>query len=119
MQLRIKSLAQALKRSYALAFQQPQQFTVNGLQALGDGVPLNEKARAEQLIAEIRELVKNNSSDVARLRQLAGDLQQVAHGLASAAAGGQTGSSGAQPGGPGGARPGGGDDVIDAEFKET
>ena len=86
---------------------------------LGDGVPLNEKARAEQLIAEIRELVKNNSSDVARLRQLAGDLQQVAHGLASAAAGGQTGSSGAQPGGPGGARPGGGDDVIDAEFKET
>ena len=42
---------------------------------------MNEKARAEQLIAEIRELVKNNSTDIARLRQLTGDLQQVAYGL--------------------------------------
>ena len=57
---------------------------------LGDRVPLNEKARAEQLIAEIRELVKNNSSDIARLRQLTSDLQQVAYGLASAAADGQS-----------------------------
>jgi molecular chaperone DnaK len=89
------------------------------LRELGDNVPLNEKARAEQLIAEIRELVKNNSSDVARLRQLASDLQQVAYGLASAQ---QGAAPGAQPGGPGGAQPGGtppgsDDDVIDAEFK--
>jgi len=87
------------------------------IRELGDRVALNEKARAEQLIAEIRELVKNNSSDVARLRRLAGDLQQVAHGLASAASS-QGASSGPQPGRPGGAQPGG-DDVIDAEFKET
>ncbi len=90
------------------------------IQDLGAGVPLNEKARAEQLIAEIRELVKNNSSDVARLRRLTGDLQQVAHGLASASASagqpGSTGPDGSQRGG-GGQR--GGDDVIDAEFKET
>jgi molecular chaperone DnaK len=92
------------------------------LQELGDRVPVNEKARAEQLISEIRELVKNNSSDVARLRQLANDLQQLAYGLASAAQsqeaapGGQSyGPGGAQPGG----RPAGGDDVIDAEFKQT
>ena len=84
---------------------------------LGDRVPLNEKARAEQLIAEIRELVKNNSTDVARLRKLTGDLQQVAYGLASAATDGQT-SAGAQSDQPGGAQRGG-DDVIDAEFKET
>ena len=45
---------------------------------LGDRVPMNEKARAEQLISEIRELVKNNSTDVARLRQLTSDLQQLA-----------------------------------------
>jgi molecular chaperone DnaK len=90
---------------------------------LGDRVPVNEKARAEQLITEIRELVKNNSTDVARLRQLANDLQQLAYGLASAAEsqqpppGGQAGGrGGAQSGGP---QPGGGDDVIDAEFKET
>ena len=85
---------------------------------LGDRVPMNEKARAEQLIAQIRELVKNNSSDVARLRQLTSDLQQVASGLASAAYS-QASSAGAQGGGPGGTQPGGGDDVIDAEFKET
>jgi molecular chaperone DnaK len=85
---------------------------------LGDGVALNEKARAEQLIAEIRELVKNNSTDVARLRQLTGDLQQVAHGLASAASAGQASSGGGHDDRSGGAQRGG-DDVIDAEFKET
>jgi molecular chaperone DnaK len=85
---------------------------------LGDRVPLNEKARAEQLIAEIRELVKNNSTDVARLRQLTSDLQQVGSGLTSAASS-QASSAGAQGSGPGGTSPGGGDDVIDAEFKET
>ena len=82
---------------------------------LGDRVALNDKARAEQLIAEIRELVKNNSSDIARLRQLTGDLQQVAYGLAAAGGGGQSTSGGAQ----GGGRPGSDDDVIDAEFKQT
>jgi molecular chaperone DnaK len=93
------------------------------LSELGERVPMNEKARAEQLISEIRELVKNNSSDVARLRQLANDLQQLAYGLASAAEsqqsppGGQAGGRGGAQ--PGGSRPGGGDDVIDAEFKET
>jgi molecular chaperone DnaK len=84
---------------------------------LGDGVALNEKARAEQLIAEIRELVKSNSSDVARLRQLTGDLQQVAHGLASAASAGQASSGGHDDRSRGAPR--GGDDVIDAEFKQT
>jgi molecular chaperone DnaK len=82
---------------------------------LGERVALNEKARAEQLIGEIRELVRNNSSDTARLRQLSSDLQQVAHGLAGAA-----GSAGPQSGGPEGEKPrGGDDDVIDAEFKQT
>jgi molecular chaperone DnaK len=82
---------------------------------LGDRVPMNEKARAEQLIGEIRELVKSESSDVSRLRQLTSDLQQVAAGLAST---GYSQAAGAQGGGSGGSQPGGGgDDVIDAEFK--
>jgi molecular chaperone DnaK len=84
---------------------------------LGDRVPLNEKARAEQLITQIRDLVKNNSSDVARLRQLTGDLQQVAYGLSSSASGQQTSQSG-RPGGTSGPQQGGDDDVIDAEFTE-
>ena len=85
---------------------------------LGAGVPLNEKARAEQLIAEIRELVKNNSTDIARLRQLTSDLQQVAYGLASAADNQTTSARPAKAMDRPGLRRGG-DDVIDAEFKET
>jgi molecular chaperone DnaK len=86
---------------------------------LGDRVALNEKARAEQLIEQIRELVKANSPDVARLRQLASDLQQLAYSLASAAESGTGSAGGGAPGaGPSGPRPGG-DDVIDAEFKQT
>jgi molecular chaperone DnaK len=81
---------------------------------LGDRVPINEKARAEQLINEIRELVKGQSTDVSRLRQLTSDLQQVGYGLSSAGYS-QATSAGAKGGGPSG----GGDDVIDAEFKKT
>jgi molecular chaperone DnaK len=77
------------------------------LRELGDRAPVNEKARAEQLISEVREMVKNNSTDVARLRQLTGDLQQIGYGLASSAYS-QTAGAGAQPGG---------EDVIDAEFR--
>jgi molecular chaperone DnaK len=89
------------------------------LQELGDRVPANEKARAEQLISEIRQLVNNNSTDIARLRQLTSDSQQLAYGLASApysqaAAGGARTQSG-----PGGTNAGGGDEVIDAEFRES
>jgi molecular chaperone DnaK len=93
------------------------------LRELGDRVPMNEKARAEQLMSQIRELVKSNSTDVARLRQLTSDLQQVAYGLTSAASSQE--GAGARPDG-GGGRPegqppssGGNDDVIDAEFKQT
>jgi molecular chaperone DnaK len=89
------------------------------LQELGDRVPANEKARAEQLISEIRQLVQHNSTDIPRLRQLASDLQQLAYGLASAtysqaAAGGDRSQSG-----PGAPSSGGGDDVIDAEFRQS
>jgi len=84
------------------------------LQELGGRAPANEKARADQLIAEIRELVKGNSSDTARLRQLASDLQQIAHGLASAS---QAQAAGADASAGAGAPGAEGDDVIDAEFK--
>ncbi len=96
---------------------------------LGAGAPANERARAEAMISEVREMVKNQSSDIARLRQLSSDLQQLAAGLASTAytraaaggAGGQgsqttQGAQGTTPT-PDGSRQGGPDDVIDAEFK--
>jgi molecular chaperone DnaK (HSP70) len=51
---------------------------------LGDGAPANERARAEAMIREVRELVKGESTDIARLRQLSSDLQQLAASLTSA-----------------------------------
>jgi molecular chaperone DnaK len=85
---------------------------------LGDRVPANEKARAEQLIGEIRTQLKSDSPDLAKLRQLTGDLQQITHSLASAAYS-QATTAGAGAGGTNGGRPAGTDDVIDAEFKQT
>jgi len=82
------------------------------LKELGDRAPANEKARAEQLINEVRELVRTQSSDVPKLRQLTGDLQQLLYGLASAAAGQQ------QPGTQETKTPGP-DDVIDADFRKA
>jgi molecular chaperone DnaK len=90
---------------------------------LGDKVPANEKARADQIITQIRELVKNESSDLAQMRQSTSDLQQIAHALSSAdnpsaasaphAEGASTGSANTGPAAAGA------EEVIDAEFKQT
>jgi molecular chaperone DnaK len=84
----------------------------------GDRVPPNEKARAEQLVSSIRQLVKENSSDLAKLRQLTSDLQQIGHSLGSAAYS-QPAGAGATSGRTGGGSSSAADDVIDAEFKQT
>jgi molecular chaperone DnaK len=88
---------------------------------VGDRVPAHERARAESLISDIRNALKDESTTLDRLRQLTSDLQQVSHSLASAAysqtsaagagAGGGTSSSGSSGGG--GAAD---DNVIDAEY---
>ncbi|MBN1614894.1 MAG: molecular chaperone DnaK [Deltaproteobacteria bacterium] len=81
---------------------------------LGVSVPLNEKARAEQLIAEIRQSTRSESSDIASLRRLTSDLQQLVYGLASASQG-STAAGGNESAAP----PPGGDEVIDAEFRPS
>ncbi|MDH6221980.1 molecular chaperone DnaK [Streptomyces pseudovenezuelae] len=89
---------------------------------LGDAAPAHEKARAEMLVAEAREAVKNEAG-VDKVRPLTSELQQVFAGLAAhqagAAAGGPAGAGSPDGSGTGGAAPGGAggdDDVIDAEF---
>jgi len=82
------------------------------LRELGERAPANERARAEQMVNEARDLVKAQSTDVNRLRQLTSDLQQILHGLAAGASQAQqTETQKAEPGGP--------DDVIDADFKKA
>jgi molecular chaperone DnaK len=79
------------------------------LRELGDAVPVHEKARAEQLVADTRQALKEEAP-LDRLRSLTGELQQVYQSLGA--------TSQPPPGGAAGPAPGGGpdDDVIDAEF---
>jgi molecular chaperone DnaK len=81
------------------------------LKELGERAPANEKARAEQLINEVRELVRTQSSDVPRLRQLTSDLQQLLYGLTSAATAQHPGTQETKTPAP--------DDVIDADFRKA
>ena len=97
--------ADARNQADSLAYQVERE-----LAALGDRAPANERARAQGMIEEIKRLVKEESTGLNRLRQLTGDLQQLAHGLAPAPGPSHTGSTGTNRGG---------DDVIDADFKET
>jgi molecular chaperone DnaK len=88
------------------------------LNELGDRVPSHERSRAEMLVADARQAVREQAP-LDRVRELTGELQQVFHSMqAAAGAGGGPGAgAGAQPGGGGGAQPGSDDDdVIDADF---
>src|SRR5919201_1670492 len=87
------------------------------LHELGDRVPMHERARAENMIQEIRQLVQNQSTDMARLRQLSSDLQQLAAGLAASGYAQETAGSAGRAGQDGRQRGGAADEVIDAEFK--
>ncbi|MGP4001398.1 molecular chaperone DnaK [Streptomyces sp. 8N706] len=85
------------------------------LAELGDAAPAHEKARAEMLVGEARQAVKDEAG-VDKARPLVSELQQVMAGLMAHRAGGPAGGEpGAEDTGPGGAAEGG-DDVIDAEF---
>jgi molecular chaperone DnaK len=103
---------EAVNQADSMAYQVERQ-----LRDLGERAPANEKARAEQLIAETRSAAKSSSPDLTRLRQLTSDLQQVAHGLTSAASTPPPGASG--NGAESGASRAAADDVIDAEFRRA
>jgi molecular chaperone DnaK len=81
----------------------------------GDALAVHEKARAENLATEARQVLKEDNTALERLRTLTADLRQVYQGLAMAGAPGG-GQPGGQDGTPDGDRSGVDDDVIDAEF---
>jgi molecular chaperone DnaK len=90
------------------------------IKEMGDRVSEHERARAESLIADIRNALRDESTTIDRLRQLTSDLQQVSHSLASAAyrtsAAGASAGAGGGTTGSGGGSSGADDDVIDAEY---
>ncbi|RLA79988.1 MAG: molecular chaperone DnaK, partial [Deltaproteobacteria bacterium] len=111
-----RELVELKNQADTLAYQVEKQ-----LKDLGDKVPVQEKAKCEQLIEEIRKLCKEESPDAQRLRQVMNDLQQAAYSISTAAYQQATGTYGQTSGGQqssGGGSGGGGDEVIDAEYEE-
>ncbi|MCA1194488.1 molecular chaperone DnaK [Saccharopolyspora sp. 6V] len=87
------------------------------LQELGDAAPVNERARAEMLVNEAREAVRDEASPE-RARPLTDDLRQIYQGLSTYGAG--AGAASATSDATGGSEEGGGDDdVVDADFERT
>ncbi len=85
---------------------------------LRDRLPVNERARAEQLVADARQAVQDQAP-LDRVRPLIADLQQVLHSLpsaASASAGAQAGGNGASGDGAAAGDQAGDEEVVDAEF---
>jgi molecular chaperone DnaK len=116
--LRVRQLIDARNELESLAYQVERR-----LGELGEAAPPHEKARAEMLVGDARQAIKEEAP-LERVRSLTGDLQQVAQALLArgGAPGGPTGGpsgpppSGRPDAGPAGQRPPGDDDVIDADF---
>jgi molecular chaperone DnaK len=104
--IQLRQLVDARNELDALAYQVERR-----LAELGDEAPTHEKARAELLIGDARQAVKEEAP-LDRLRSLTGELQGVYHGLASVDPGG----SGAAAGNGAPSQAAEDDDVIDAEF---
>ncbi|TCC08411.1 molecular chaperone DnaK [Kribbella soli] len=77
----------------------------------GDAVAEHDRARAEMLVGDAREALKDQEAPLERLRSLTGELQQVAQALSSSPP--PQDSNGTPP------ADGGDDDVIDAEFSTS
>jgi len=101
--------AEVRNKADSLAYQVERQ-----LSQFGPSMPVHEKARIEQLVADLRQALKENA-DVERIRKLHSDLQQAAYSLSEAAyRKEQTAGTSETPPGGGGE----GEDVVDAEFEE-
>ncbi|HJZ03199.1 MAG TPA: Hsp70 family protein [Streptosporangiaceae bacterium] len=81
------------------------------LAELGDSAAPHDRARAEMLIADARQAVKDEAP-LERVQSLTSELQQVLYGLQPMPSGGGNG----QPSGDGRGSRVGDDDVVDAEF---
>ncbi len=82
------------------------------LAELGEAAPGHERARAEMLVNDARQAIKEEAP-LERLRTLTGELQQMLQGLQARPGGGQGQGT---PGGQAERRPGDDEDVIDADF---
>ncbi|HVY61365.1 MAG TPA: Hsp70 family protein, partial [Planctomycetota bacterium] len=103
----------------------------------GDKIPADDRKKVEEKAAELKKLVESKSEDTEQLKRVMDELEQVSHALAKAMyekVGGRPGGEGGAPeeptmGGPRGeqaaggpksatgAKKGGDDDIIDADYE--
>ncbi|MFD8548201.1 molecular chaperone DnaK [Streptomyces sp. NPDC059649] len=93
------------------------------LNELGDAAPAHEKARADMLVTDARQAVKEEAP-LDKVRSLTSDLQQIHASLASHQAGAgpsaeERATADAGAGGASGSSAGSDDDVVDAEFDKS
>jgi molecular chaperone DnaK len=81
------------------------------LTELQDRLPVNEKARAEQLIADARKAIQEEAG-LDRVRPLTADLQQIVHGLPATAAAASANGADGRPA----EETAEDEEVVDAEF---
>jgi molecular chaperone DnaK len=81
---------------------------------LGDRLPVNEKARADQLVADARQAISEQAG-LDRVRPMIADLEQMVHAL-PATASQPAGATAGGGGGDGGSAAADDDEVVDAEF---
>jgi molecular chaperone DnaK len=109
--------AEVKNRGDSLAYQ-----TERMLREVGDKVSADEKAKVEQALTELKDAVK--SGDTGRIKGATDALQQASYKMGEEMYKRTTAGAGAGAGQAGGASHagqsgGGGDDVIDAEFKPS
>jgi molecular chaperone DnaK len=103
---RVRQEAEARNELDTIAYQVDRR-----LGELGDSVPAHERARAETLVADARQAVKE-SAPLDRVRSLTQELQQVFHGLGARGKEDEPADRAGQPD----EQASGDDDVIDADF---
>ncbi|WP_235010182.1 hypothetical protein [Mycobacterium sp. 3519A] len=84
------------------------------LTELGESAAPHDRARAEMLVADARQAIKEDAP-MDRVQSLTSELQQVLYGLQPMPTGGGNGHSAADGQGP----VVGDDDVVDAEFDRS
>ena len=106
---RLRELVDARNTLDSIAYQ-----VEKALADRGDAVAEHDRARAEMLVGDARQALQSEDTPLERLRELTGELQQIAQALAASASG-----PSAQPQGPPDGEGQDDDDVIDAEFSTS
>ena len=106
---RLRELVDARNTLDSIAYQ-----VEKALADRGEAVAEHDRARAEMLVGDARQALQSEDTPLERLRELTGELQQIAQALAASASG-----PSAQPQGPPDGEGQDDDDVIDAEFSTS